>query len=37
LDNGKVIVVSCCINIQTHPDSNNLIDVTPPIQIAICR
>ena len=37
LDNAKVIVVSCCINIQTHPDSNNLIDVTPPIQIPICR
>jgi hypothetical protein len=37
LENAKVIEVFCCINIQTNPDSNNLIDVTPPIQIPICR
>jgi hypothetical protein len=37
LDNAEIIVVSCCITIQTHPDSNNFKDVTHPIQIPLCR
>ena len=34
-DNGRMILLSYCINTECSEDDNNLINVTPPFQTGI--